>query len=102
MGILKHLPIVGILYVVSDSCRVQSGLSPKQQSKVVMMSELRTRVSTRKRYYFKNQKDVMTGRYFDVVFLRFIDHRFVLEHPYDVILTFIFSRSIWSYILTSK
>ena len=44
----------------------------------------------------------MTGRYFDVVFLRFIDHRFVLEHPYDVILTCIFSRSIWSYILPSK
>ena len=30
----------------------------------------------------------MTGRYFDVVFLRFIDHRFVLEHPFDVNLTF--------------
>ena len=44
----------------------------------------------------------MTGRYFDVVFLRFIDHKFVLEHPYDVILKFIFSSSIWSYILTSK
>ena len=44
----------------------------------------------------------MTGRYFDVVLLGFIDHRFVLGHPYDVILTFIFSRSIWSYILTSK
>ena len=44
----------------------------------------------------------MTGRYFDVVFLRFIDHIFVLEHPYDVILTFMFSSSIWSYILTSR